>query len=355
MNQPTERVDVSAAAPRRIGLWLRLAVTLGLLWWLSRTSAWAQVWQAVRHCRWEPCLLALVLLGLVRVVTAYKWRLLLAAQGGVYPFGVLLQSVWTSNFFGYFLPTTAGADGVRVFSFSRLSGRPLETTTSILMKRLTGAASQVLLALFGAMWSEMVWGRWEIVRVVSAPIAVMLLLTAAVWHPAVARSGRWLFERIRHIPGLALCWRLYASVHAYRYHLTTVLGAMVLSVGIHVLRVLTVFFTAKALGMPLAFLACLVIVPAVLLVSMLPISIGAWGVQEGSFVFLMKLAGLGAGEALGLALVWRTLTLLADVPGLMFFVAWRAGRTRWRIDPARVVGRPLPLREIGKESQESQW
>jgi hypothetical protein len=56
---------------------------------------------------------------------------------------------------------------------------------------------------------------------------------------------------------------------------------------------------------------------------------GGWGLQEGSFVLLGGLLGLGPGFMLALSLATRAREVLVSVPGLL---AWQhaEGRALWK-------------------------
>jgi uncharacterized protein (TIRG00374 family) len=340
-----DAADEAAASSRRRALGLaRIAITLCLLWWLSRTSGGAQLLEAMKGWRWGWAAVSLVLLALVRVVTAYKWQLLLRAQSVHYRFAPLLSSVWISNFFGQFLPTTAGADGVRLYTFSRASGRPIEAASSLAMERFTGAVAIALLATAGAAWTWVRWHRAEILHVVAAPVVAVVLLTLGMWWAPFQRRTRVWVGRARWLPGRRLIGKMCRAMRVYRHNGGAIVTALVLSVVLHLLRTLAVFCTAETLNLAVTVEQTLAVVPAVLLVAMLPISVGSWGIQEGSFVFLLRFVGLPAASALGLALVWRAIGLAADLPGLGMF--WAAGFESRRSDaapsPAPVRGRPIP-------------
>lgn len=300
--------------------WVRVGISLVLLWWLGRGVRWSEVWQTVRACRWSWCLAGVGLTCLLRLLTSLRWKVLLEAVGMRPPFAVLLRAVWTSGFFEAFLPTTVGGDGIRVYSFSRFSGRSLEAFSSVAMERVLGAVSLALLAGAGAAWAWLVWGRQEIALLLIVPLVGILAAGLVLWHPGAQHGGVWIVDRLRWLPGRMWLRNAYVSLCAYRHHEDAVLVVLLLSALIHVLRVVLVLATAAALTIPVGIEQTLVVVPAILLFSMLPISVGQWGLREGAFVYLFGLTGLAAGPALTLSLISRVLTLIGDLPGLVFFL-----------------------------------
>ena len=66
---------------------------------------------------------------------------------------------------------------------------------------------------------------------------------------------------------------------------------VVLAVAVQLLNVAAMHWCAKGMRLDLDFAASLVIVPAVMLVSMAPISFAGWGVREGAMIVGLGLAG----------------------------------------------------------------
>jgi uncharacterized membrane protein YbhN (UPF0104 family) len=72
-----------------------------------------------------------------------------------------------------------------------------------------------------------------------------------------------------------------------------------LALATHLFGVLLIYELAQALATPISLFDCLLIVPATLLISSVPISLGGWGVREGALAagFLMVGASSEAGVA----------------------------------------------------------
>ena len=66
---------------------------------------------------------------------------------------------------------------------------------------------------------------------------------------------------------------------------------VVLAVAVQLLNVAAMHWCAKGMRIDLDFGAALVIVPAVMLVSMAPISFAGWGVREGAMIVGLGLPG----------------------------------------------------------------
>ena len=75
----------------------------------------------------------------------------------------------------------------------------------------------------------------------------------------------------------------------------------------------------------LDFGAALVVIPAVMLVSMAPISFAGWGVREGAMIFGLGLLGIAATDALAVSVAFGILQLMLGLPGGALWLA-RGGK-----------------------------
>jgi glycosyltransferase 2 family protein len=83
--------------------------------------------------------------------------------------------------------------------------------------------------------------------------------------------------------------------------------------------VIATAFAAAAIGIRPGPTAWLAFVPMVLIVQVLPISIGGLGLREGALVFFLSPYGVSDGEAVLLGLVLYLLNLIASLAGAPSF------------------------------------
>jgi uncharacterized membrane protein YbhN (UPF0104 family) len=110
----------------------------------------------------------------------------------------------------------------------------------------------------------------------------------------------------------------------------------ILSILGHVLSALVVYVLAVGLNLTLSVWDCLAIVPSVLLVMVIPISFAGWGLREGAMVVLLGYLGTAADMSLAVSLMYGVVTIVAALPGSLFWLWWRA-------EPAAAVGPAAPL------------
>src|SRR5207253_2227117 len=96
------------------------------------------VWGIVRAASVSWLGAALVLYLLTVLLSAWRWGLLLDAQGVDVPFTFLTNSFLVAFFFNNFLPSNIGGDVIRIRDTSRAAGSKTLATTVVLIDRGIG-------------------------------------------------------------------------------------------------------------------------------------------------------------------------------------------------------------------------
>ncbi|HEY2789674.1 MAG TPA: lysylphosphatidylglycerol synthase transmembrane domain-containing protein [Gaiellales bacterium] len=278
------------------------------------------------------------------VLMALRWQMLLAAKSVPVPLGWLVRRYFVALFAGQFLPAAIGGDAVRVVELGRRTGDAPEAVASVLIDRLVGLVSLVVLAAVavavsgagrrpGVVAAEAAFG--------AAAAAVLAMLFSSSLRGAVAR---WLEPRAAG-RRLAVGRRFYDALHAYREHRATLLAVGLLALVVQVLRVGVIWMLVRALSLDVPDSVVLLAGPVVFAALALPVSLNGIGVREAVFVyFLHGHAGRPQAIALGLAFfAVGTLTALGGAAVLVVrFVRYGVGAVRPRTE---IGERPPATRE----------
>src|SRR5204863_2094326 len=109
--------------------------------------------------------------------------------------------------------------------------------------------------------------------------------------------------------------KLTRDLHKVLYSRGTSAAIFALAVVVQILNVAVIYMCAAGMRIDLDFGAALVVIPAVMLVSMAPISFAGWGVREGAMIFGLGLLGIAATDALAVSVAFGILQLLLGLPG----------------------------------------
>jgi uncharacterized protein (TIRG00374 family) len=269
---------------------------------------------------------------------AFRWQLLLEAKNVSVPLGWLTRTYFVALFAGQFLPAAIGGDAVRVVELGRRTGNAPESVASVLIDRLVGLVSLVVLAVIavlvsgpgrrpGVVAAEGAFG-------LAAAVALLLLFSSQV-RGTVAR---WLEPRAAG-RRLAVGGRFYDALHDYRGHRATLLAVGLLALLVQAARVGVIWMLARALGLDVPDSVLLLAGPVVFAALALPVSLNGIGVREAVFVyFLHGHATRSEAVALGLAFfAVGTLTALGGAAVLVVrFVRYGFGAVR----PGTEIGEP---------------
>jgi glycosyltransferase 2 family protein len=311
------------------------AVVLGLL---LRWAGLHEVAKTLRGTDLAWFVPAVVVSAATVPAMALRWQLLLQAKRVPVPLGWLTRTYFVALFAGQFLPAAIGGDAVRVVELGRRTADAPEAVASVLIDRLVGLVSLVVLAVVAVLVS----GPGRRVGVVAAEgafgaaaAAALLLLFSSRLRGAVARR----LEPRAAGRRLAAGGRFYDALHAYRAHRATLIVVGLLALAVQVARVGVIWMLAKALGLNVPDSVVLLAGPVVFAALALPVSLNGIGVREAVFVyFLHGHATRPEAIALGLAFfAVGTLTALGGAAVLVVrFIRYGVGAVR----PRTEIGEP---------------
>jgi len=299
------------------------ALLLGLLWRVVDVPA---ALARLREVEATWVVAGLLLVQLQVVVSALRWRFTAARLGhrigacraiGEYYLATLLNQV---------LPGGVAGDAARTFRGTRRDVRLPDVARGVVVERLAGQLSLVLVALAGlAFWPRLLEAPPP--RVALAGVAGLVAFVVVGWLTlrGSARIGpsRWR-RAVRSIgPTLRRCW---LADRAW-----VVQGSTSLIVTASYLGVFAI--AATATGAPMTAAAVVTIVPLTLASMLLPISIGGWGVRETAAAALWPLAGLGAEAGVAASVFYGLISLAGSLPGVLPLL--RGRRAARRADGSR--------------------
>lgn len=301
---------------RSLRILLTLALVALIVW---QVGGLGEIGAAMQQITLPSMVLVIVVLTLDRVLMTYKWGLLLRLQGLPLPLWRGVQVYCAAMIWGMFLPATVGADAVRAVSTARM-GLPLgEVAASIVIERMLGFLSALVLALC----SLTLLSRLGALEERFAPLwwIALALLTAALLAFSVSFSQRAyqliherLLRRFRETALMARLRRFHETYRAYRGHKTGMAVFFGLSFGEQLLPILQSWLIAVGMGIDVGLLYVAGAVPLALLIARIPVSIDGLGVYDGVFIVLMALAGVSPAESVAIALIGRILQIIAWLP-----------------------------------------
>ena len=287
------------------------------------------------------------------LASMYRWQLVLRGQKIELPFWHILGAFLIGRAIGFFLPSTAGLDGYKLYDASRFSGRTVEVTAGTVLEKVLGVTGIFLTYLVALPFGMSIFGENAFtVAIITVPLALGIIggLLTLLWFPGVIQ---WVIETVP-IPAKAqienVVLRTSAASAAYRDQKLLVLAMLFMSFLVHFCTAAMYFFMAIAVGAgadavfwPVVFGSSIQIFATVI-----GPTIGGIGVREAAQVLTL-------GALLGpiVAAVSATLGFwVGEFPTLFGFLFWMIRGPEYRPSYCRVNGEQVDYEETAKMAVE---
>jgi uncharacterized membrane protein YbhN (UPF0104 family) len=306
---------------RRLG-WplLRLAGAVTVLWFLWRHVGAAPFKDGLRAVTWPAVVAAVTLTALTTVCSAWRWRVAARALGMGIGLPAAVRSYYRSLFLNSVLIGGVLGDVHRAVTQGRRNG-------------------DVVLGLRAVGWERLCG------QVIQAVVTVVVLLTL----PSPARPALpYVLAGIAGVAGAAGCAALVArhNDRRGRARLTRAARAVaddlrhgmlaphvwpqlvLASVLVVAGHTATFVIAARVAGSTAPLGELLVLLMVIQTATVIPLSIGGWGLREGVAAWAFAAAGFGAATGITIVTLYAVLMLIAVAPGagLLLGDAVRRGR-----------------------------
>ena len=297
---------------------LRILVSVGLLLLVLTFADWKAVWGVLRSVDlvWIACTMLLAFGD--RVVTNYRWQILLRARGIHTGFMKLFRVQLAANFLGSFLPSSVGVDAVRIAALCRAGEPAPAVIAATLVDRISLALATLLLGAGMLLFFTQAFIPENVRRMVFAATLLVLAMGAFCLHKPVRR---WV--RLTLLPKVPLRFRqtlhdVADAALTYRNEPRALVALVLVTIVTFVLRIYFAKTVAHAVGLDLSILKLLMVIPILWIIVMLPITVGGIGVQDAGYVALMAFLGVPAALAVSMSPIEHVVTRLASLPGVLF-------------------------------------
>jgi uncharacterized membrane protein YbhN (UPF0104 family) len=275
---------------------------------LIRQEGWTEIVDSLRQISAASFFLALASLLMSRVFVIARWHVLLHSGGVRIPFSRSAELTMMGLFASHFLPTTIGGDVVRLAGVMQMGFDRAICLASIAADRLVGLAGMLFTVPFGLI------PAWESLGQAAAhSLALMLSLQRPF---RFVRRTLQTFSTWWHQPKALFTSLLYTW-------------------GNMLFIFVAVYLLVEGLGNHLSFWLIAGLYSLAYIVTLIPISINGYGVQELSLTYLfLHVGGLSAATSLSLAVLIRIIFMFASLPGAVFLPSIVLAISRQKKDPS---------------------
>jgi uncharacterized membrane protein YbhN (UPF0104 family) len=297
-----------AALRRWLVILAKALVSVGLIGWVLYHVDWSDLVGRINQLTLSSLVVTLssaaLLLMLQGPVLAWRWSRIAARLNHPLRFTQATRITFVGLFFNQTLPTSIGGDAVRIWLAHRGGMSLRYAANSVLLERLSGLLTLVLMMTVALplIWSDI------------AHLSVRFLFLAALPLALTGIGALWWLDLRR--------WAILRPVIALAADMRRILGAPgltleLLALGIlsNLLAVGAIYVFGMAFGLALTAGQYLGLVPAVILCTVMPVSIAGWGLREGAMVVLLGSAGVSTEMGLLVSVLFGLALILAALPG----------------------------------------
>jgi glycosyltransferase 2 family protein len=279
-------------------------IAIGLLYLLLKEQGWGDIKTEIKKISPLSLAISILIMLISRFSVINRWYTLLKSAEIKISFWQTMQITFAGLFLTNFLPTTIGGDLIRLISVVRMKLDAAICTASLIVDRLIG--------LFG--------------MALALPFALPVLLTNQLFFIPQEESKpnlfflanfSWLKKIFKKISDLLQ--RFYNALKIWKNSPMALAKSLAWSL-LHMLCLFTIIhLLLDKSGESLPFWQIAGFYSLVYLITLIPISINGYGVQEISMSFVFShLGGISLQTSITIALLFRTIMMLASLPGVLF-------------------------------------
>lgn len=309
----------SSETKRGHTFYLRIFVSLALIGYVFHKAGVQQLWSTVRQTDPVFLVMSLLLTPILIFISAWKWQVILKALRIKVS---LFKCFWlyiVGYFFNTVLPTNVGGDVVRAHALGKSTEKRAEVFSSVFVERFTGLSVLLFMAIvaFGLALRQL-WSMW-LTMALAVCIVGYLAILVTILNPPILH---WFADKIRINAAQKIFVKLgkfQKATLSLRHNKGAFAFAIVNSFLFYLFAVLNVYTSALAFRASINFMDALVITPIVMVITMIPISIGGIGLAEGAYFFVFTRMGMSGAMGLSVALLLRAKALLAGIVGGFYY------------------------------------
>ncbi|MBN2072578.1 MAG: flippase-like domain-containing protein [Actinobacteria bacterium] len=259
------------------------------------------------------------------LISSIRWKILLGLQdvsaGINYLNGSLLVGIFLNNF----LPSSIGGDAYRAYDTSRLenSNWP-KSITVILMERGMGVIALIVFAFISLPLGFKLTGFKNLFIIITVILVLLVIFLILIMNPSSLKIFNFIFK-IRFMGKLKQKLRDFTDAFSAFKHRKPLYVVILLSFVMQLNVILHYYFSALALKIEIDFISFLFMVPIVLVVAMIPVSIGGLGIRENTTIYFLNTLGISGEKAVAFPLLILIMLLLESLIGGIILLIRRPG------------------------------
>jgi len=274
----------------------------------------------VRMANTAQLWLGLLAVGMLYPIVSVRWWWLMRASGIIVPLWKAFRLTMVGSFFNLCMPGTTGGDVIKAYYAAKGSNRRADAVVTVVVDRGCGLLGLLILASLAGLFMrhdemarKLTYSIWS--------IGLVIAIAGTIYFSQNLRRGLGVEWLLANLPAQRFLAPIDQAVFAYRNHKRVVLGAILISVMVHIILVGSSILAGYALGIRSPIGLMLVVIPVTFLVAAIPIS-PPQGIGVMEFFALVMLTPPLAypNQILGMLIFIRLYQIFYSLLGSMFLL-----------------------------------
>jgi len=302
---------------------LRIGFSVGLLWFVFSKIDMEKTGGIIKEAQLSTMFGAFALFFVINVFLLFRWNIFIRALGLQVKAFDVTRFFFVGLFGNLFLPSAIGGDLIKIVGLCKDSTQKPRVVASVLLDRLSGFASIVIVSTFFFIFGYRFIGDPSLIIPIALLAVGSLTIAAILFNEKIYSFGCRIF---------AFFPKFVESLMQLHYDISLMKDKKLegwKAIGLSCLGQCTfaaVFYLiARALHQDVSFIYFLIFVPLICVASTVP-SIGGLGVQEAGAAFLFTKVGVDAGVAVSISLVVFLFKVLVGLLGGAIYVSTLSSR-----------------------------
>lgn len=286
---------------------LKLSISSALLYFVLSKAGVDNVLSLIRAINPVAFISAIVIYVFSIYVSTIRWGLFLPEE---FKSKRLFSFYMIGSFFNTFLPGIIGGDAVKSYYLYKDINKGSLSLASVFMDRYIGFISLMSIGLVAFIFGFKYLRGSVIEWLLPAIILVFLVGSIIVFGLRFGKKIRVLSE-------------FYNFFDEYRNQKILIAKALLLSVIIQVMCIMSVYIISLGLGEQISLIYFYIFFPIITAISTLPVSISGIGIREWSFVLLFGVVGVKSEIATAMSFAWFLSLSFGGLVGLFEYLRLR--------------------------------
>lgn len=306
---------------------LRVGISIGLLWYIFSKIDLEKTKTALRSADPGYIFYAFLAFFFIHVILIWRWWIFIRALNLSVSKRTIIRYFFIGLFGNLFLPTSIGGDILKVLGLCRESSQKAKVVASVLLDRLSGFVSIVLVAFISFLYGVRLINDSSIGLLIFALAFFFLLVGIVLFNKVLYSFVSGMFRAFPRIENGLIA--LHEDILLLKNRKKEGWKAVGLSCLSQSIFSFVFFLTAKALHQNINFVYFLIFIPLMCMAASFP-SIGGLGVREAGAVYLFSKVGVDAAIAVSLSLInFLFMIIMGFLGGFIYVITLSSRRVQY--------------------------